>query len=60
VGHSILVIAYYLLLRMEAYLEIGGNYYDERDRYAVQYRLVRRLNNLGYQVTLTPAAALAA
>ena len=54
------MIAYYLLLRMEAYLEIGGNYYDERDRYAVQYRLVRRLNNLGYQVTLTPAAALAA
>jgi len=59
VGHTILVIAYYLLLRKEAYREIGGNYYDERDRHAVQYRLVRRLNNLGYQVTLTPAAALA-
>jgi transposase len=35
-------------------LELGGNYFDEWDRQAVQKRLVRRLEKLGYEVTLTP------
>jgi hypothetical protein len=30
------------------------NYFDEWDQQAVQKRLVRRLEKLGYQVTLTP------
>jgi hypothetical protein len=33
---------------------LGGNYFDEWDRQVVQKRLVRRLEKLGYQVTLTP------
>ena len=35
---------------------LGGNYFDEWDRQAVQKRLVRRLEKLGYEVMLTPTA----
>jgi transposase len=59
VGHSILVIAYHLLKDNSDYQELGGNYFDERDRQAVQRRLVRRLEGLGYQVTLDPHVATA-
>ena len=57
VGHTILVIVYHLLTRGVAYQELGGGYYDERDRQAVQRRLTRRLERLGYKVTLEPAQA---
>jgi transposase len=55
VGHSILRIAYHLLARGTVYQELGGNYFDERDRHAVERRLVRRLEQLGHKVTLEPA-----
>jgi transposase len=56
VGHSILVIAYHLLHHACPYAELGGAYFEERDRLAVERRLVRRLEGLGYKVTLEPAA----
>jgi transposase len=59
VGHSILVRVYYLLQRGTTYQELGGNYFDERDRQAVQRRLVRRLEDLGHQVTLEPTTPAA-
>ena len=52
VGHSILVIAYHLLTRKQAYCDLGANYFDERDRQAVTKRCVNRLQKLGYQITL--------
>jgi transposase len=55
VAHSLLVRAYYLLQRGTRYDELGGNYFDERDRQAVERRLVRRLEQLGHKVTLEPA-----
>ena len=58
-AHTLLVMAYYVLLREEEYQELGGSYFDERDRQAVQRRLVRRLENLGYQVVLQPTAPVA-
>ncbi len=57
VGHTILVIAYYLLTRQVDYQDLGAHYFDERDRHAVERRLVRRLEALGYKVSLDPAAA---
>jgi transposase len=57
VAHTILVIAYHILKDGTVYRELGGNYYDERDRQAVERRLVKRLERLGHHVTLTPAAA---
>jgi len=56
VAHTLLVIVYHLLNRGEAYTELGGNYFDERDRWQVERRLVRRLEALGYAVSLQPAA----
>jgi hypothetical protein len=38
---------------------LGGNYFDEQDRQAIEKRLVRRLEKLGYEVSLkspSPAA----
>lgn len=52
VGHSILVIAYHLLTRKQAYCDLGANYFDERDRQAVTRRCVNRLQKLGYQISL--------
>ena len=56
VGHSILVSAYHLLKGTATYRELGPHYFDERDRQAVECRLVQRLESLGYKVTLDPAA----
>jgi transposase len=52
VGHAILVIVYHVLKRGEAYHDLGANYFDERDQQNVRRRLVRRLEQLGYQVNL--------
>ena len=52
VGHSILVIAYHLLTRQEDYTDLGPNYFDERERRAVEKRLVRRLERMGLKVTV--------
>lgn len=57
VGHTILVIAYHLLERSCDYEELGGDYFDKRDRQFVERRLVRRLEGLGYKVSLDPVAA---
>ncbi len=57
VGHSILVIAYHLLIERSQYQDLGAHYFDTRDRAALERRLVRRLESLGNRVTLEPAAA---
>jgi transposase len=56
VGHTILIIAYHLLRDGTDYHELGPRYFDERDRRAVERRLVHRLEGLGYTVSLQPAA----
>ena len=56
-GHPILVIAYHLLRHGTDYHDLGPQYFDERDRRAVERRLVRRLEGLGYRVALEPRAA---
>jgi transposase len=57
VGHSILVIAYHLLTEGGTYQDLGVHYFDQRQQQAVERRLVRRLADLGYKVTLEPPAA---
>lgn len=59
VGHAILVIIYHVLTRREPYQDLGANYFDERDRQGVERRLVKRLEQLGYEVRLKPAEAAA-
>jgi transposase len=52
VGHSLLVIAYYVLKRHQAYSDLGSNYFEQLHRQRLERNLVRRLEKLGYQVTL--------
>ncbi|MBM4429685.1 MAG: IS110 family transposase [Chloroflexi bacterium] len=59
VAHSILIIIYHMLSRQERYRELGGNYFDERKRESVTNRLIRRLEKLGYHVSLDPKPAMA-
>jgi len=56
VAHSILVIVYHMLSDRCDYHDLGGNYFDERHREQVSRRLTRRLEALGYSVSLSPAA----
>ena len=56
VGHTILLIVYRLLSEGDVYRDLGDRYFDERDRHAVERRLVARLEGLGYKVSLDPAA----
>jgi len=60
VGHSLLVTGYYLITRNQTYQDLGANYFDERDREGVKRRALQRLEQLGFQVQLTPVTALAA
>ena len=57
VAHAILVIAYHLLTRGTAYAELGQDHFDRRDAAATDRRLVARLQQLGFDVTLTPRVA---
>jgi transposase len=56
VGHSILVSAYYLLKEERDYADLGAAYFDQRDKERTKQRLVQRLSQLGYEVTVSPAA----
>ncbi len=60
-SHSILVIAYHLIKRKEAYRDLGADYFDKRRPEATAKRLLARLERLGYQVSVhsTPMATAA-
>jgi transposase len=49
-------IAYHVPVEGTVYRDLGANYFDERERQAVERRLVHRLEALGYTVSLQPAA----
>jgi hypothetical protein len=51
VGHSILVIAYHLLLLREPYQDLGVDYFERRTRQAQERRLIRQARALGFTVT---------
>jgi transposase len=59
VAHSLLVMIYALLTQRLTYHELGSQYFDERDRQAVERRLVHRLEALGYTVSLAPTSPVA-
>jgi len=43
---------YYMLRNNVAYQELGGDYFDARERLAIVRRAVRRIEGLGYKVAL--------
>jgi transposase len=54
VGHSILTAAWHMLKNGELYRDLGGEYFIRQDPDRLTRRLVRQLQTLGHQVTLTP------
>ena len=53
VSHSLLVIIYHMLARRRAYTDLGPGYFDALENGRLQRHYVRRLEQLGFAVTLT-------
>jgi transposase len=58
VAHAIVVSAFHMLSRHECYHELGSNYFDEQRRQHLVDRLTRRIERLGYRVSLEPTPAV--
>jgi transposase len=54
-AHRILVIIYHLLTEQQAYRELGADHAEEQVAQASKRWAIRRLEQLGYEVTLQPA-----
>jgi transposase len=54
IAHKILVAAYHILRTGQTYRDLGGDYLDQLHRTRRQTGLVRALEALGFEVTLTP------
>jgi transposase len=54
-AHHMMVVVYQVLSRTEEYVEMGGDYYDRRNKPKVVARLVKRLTQLGYWVQVQEA-----
>lgn len=52
IAHKILIAAYHMLATGDDYRELGEGYLDAKDEQRLKQRLVKRLEGLGYQVTL--------
>jgi transposase len=58
VGHSLLTVIYHLLKHPDLeYHELGGDYFDHLDPIRLKRHLVKRLESLGFEVTLTERQA---
>jgi transposase len=57
VAHSLLIVIYHVLRSGNPYNELGVDYFNNLDTERVQHHHVRRLEQLGYKVSLTPTAA---
>ncbi len=54
VGHTLLTIGYYVLKRGTSYVELGAEFLDRLDPERTTRSLVKRLEQLGYRVSLEP------
>jgi transposase len=54
VGHSLLVIIYHVLKYNVEYRDLGPDYFDRLEPERLRRYLVKRLQSLGYDVTLSP------
>jgi transposase len=59
VAHNLLVIAYYILRDGTCYSDLGADYFDRLNPEGLRRRLTKRLEGLGFKVTLEPAAQVA-
>jgi transposase len=59
VAHKLLVIAYYILRDGTCYRDLGADYFDRLNPEGLRRRLTKRLEGLGFKVTLEPLAQVA-
>jgi transposase len=52
VGHSILVMAYHVIKNKEGYKELGGDYFDKKNKEQQKSRLIKQLESMGLKVTV--------
>jgi transposase len=57
VSHAMLRICYYLLTRKEMYVDLGEDYFDKQREQSIVRHSLRRLESLGYTVSLTETEA---
>jgi transposase len=57
IEHVILTATWHMLVNGEVYQDPGADYYLKRDPQQAKARALRQLKSLGFDVTLTPAAA---
>lgn len=60
VAHAIIVIAYNIIAQKLPYHEFGADYFDRLNESYIKHSFIKRLESLGYEVTLKPLAASAA
>jgi transposase len=54
VSHSVLVIIYHVLRDQKPYQDLGADYFEHLDTRRLANQSVKRLEALGFQVTLQP------
>jgi transposase len=59
VAHNLLAIAYYILRDGTCYQDLGPNHFDRLDPEGLRRRLTKRLQGLGFKVTLEPLTQVA-
>jgi transposase len=59
VAHKLLVIAYHILRDGTGYSDLGADYFDRLNPEGLRRRLTKRLEGLGFKVTLEPSAQVA-
>jgi transposase len=55
-GHKILIMCYHILKYRRPYKELGVDYLDRKRKDKITRSYIKRLNHLGYEVTLKEAA----
>jgi hypothetical protein len=59
VAHTMLVIGYHILKTGQGYHELGGNYLEQINKDQLQRHFVKRLQKLGFKVTVEPSLEVA-
>lgn len=60
VAHSLAVAIYHMLKSKTSYRELGADFFDRRNPASLVRRLSKRIENLGFQVQLSPIPPVAA
>jgi len=57
VANTILKICYFMIRDGTRYKDLGPDYFDKRDKQAIVMRSIKRIQSLGFAVTITPIEA---